>query len=270
MAFRTVSRSLFFVVLVPLLGCEGGGTEVEPERPRYEEYVRADDYLQLVMEVDSVAVAAPNLSVQQHVESVLASVVNKPMGVEIVRDQTLAPRGSDYMWTLEELGVLVDETSDLEVNNLTVKMHALFLDGGYAGDSAGSHTLGIAWADYQHMVIFKEKLKDLCTSGIYASMTEADNQMLCENSESALWLHEVGHLLGLVNRGVNMATEHEDPAHPGHTKSEESVMHWGYEWSALNGGIVDQIYKRIMVSHTDPLDFGVDCEADLAVIREAP
>lgn len=270
MRCRHIILSVLLLSLTLVASCGEEQAEVHSEGPPYVEYLRADNYSKLVMEIDSVATAAPDQNAQAHVQAVLSELLDKPGGVEIVRDQVLDSRGSQYSWTLEELGVLVSQSFDLEVEEGVLKMHAVFLDGSYAGDSGDNHILGLAWGDYRHFVIFKEKLKELCSTGIYANMTSADGQALCENSESAVWLHEVGHLLGLVNKGVASTSDHEDKDHPGHTKSEESVMHWSYELSASGSGIMDQIYKRIMVGRTEPLDFGASCEADLAAVREAP
>jgi len=253
-----------------LTACGDSGSSHDSEVPRFEDYLRGERYLKVVMEVDSVASAAPSQAAQAFVQDALNAVVKKPLGVEILRDQTLAPKGPEYPWTLDALGALVQDNLDLEVPEHTIKMHAVFLDGYYAADSGGMHTLGMAWPNHQHMVLFKEKLSEICSSGVYASLSEADRTLLCRNSESAVWLHQVGHLLGLVNKGVTPTSDHEDPEHPGHTKSEESVMHWSYEWSSLNGGVVDQSYKRIMVNLDDPLDFGEECEADLSAFRTAP
>ncbi|WP_422747023.1 hypothetical protein ACN27E_04910 [Mycobacterium sp. WMMD1722] len=74
--------------------------------------------------------------------------------------------------------------------------------------------------------------------------------------ERAVLVHEAGHLLALVNIGYSSPREREDPDHPNHSASEESVMHWAVEsvsiLSALGGG--------------PPDDFDADDRADLADI----
>jgi hypothetical protein len=50
--------------------------------------------------------------------------------------------------------------------------------------------------------------------------------------------HELGHLLGLVD--LVLDTGREDPEHPGHSRSRDSVMFWAVEsdliGSLLGGG----------------------------------
>lgn len=51
------------------------------------------------------------------------------------------------------------------------------------------------------------------------------------NFEEAAVIHELGHIYGLVNLTGHGAF-HEDPEHPGHSESRDSVMYWAVE-SAL-------------------------------------
>ncbi len=41
--------------------------------------------------------------------------------------------------------------------------------------------------------------------------------------------HEIGHTLGLVDNGVPMVQDHEDPDHANHTADPECIMYWAYE-----------------------------------------
>lgn len=45
--------------------------------------------------------------------------------------------------------------------------------------------------------------------------------------ERAVLIHEVGHALGLVNKGTPMVADHADPDAPGHSANPESVMYTG-------------------------------------------
>lgn len=46
--------------------------------------------------------------------------------------------------------------------------------------------------------------------------------------ETAVLVHELGHLFGLVNL-TGQGGSHEDPKHPGHSSSDGSVMYWAVE-----------------------------------------
>ena len=73
--------------------------------------------------------------------------------------------------------------------------------------------------------------------------------------EDAIALHEVGHLLGLVDLVVGSGRG--DPEHPGHSRNRDSVMYWAVESDAisqlLSGGIPNQL--------------DADDRAELAAIR---
>ena len=72
--------------------------------------------------------------------------------------------------------------------------------------------------------------------------------------ERAVTLHEVGHLLGLVD--LFLATGRGDPEHPGHSSSRDSVMYWSVE-TGLFADLAGDL----------PQDFDAADLADLAAIR---
>jgi hypothetical protein len=72
--------------------------------------------------------------------------------------------------------------------------------------------------------------------------------------ERAVSLHEVGHLLGLVD--LFLQTGRADPEHPGHSPSQDSVMFWAVE-SGLFADVMGDL----------PQDFDAADLADLAMIR---
>ncbi len=73
--------------------------------------------------------------------------------------------------------------------------------------------------------------------------------------EAALSLHEIGHILGLVD--LARKTGREDKEHPGHSSSRNSVMYWAVE-STLVGQVL---------GGPPPTDFDAADLADLAALR---
>ena len=72
--------------------------------------------------------------------------------------------------------------------------------------------------------------------------------------ERAVTLHELGHLLGLVD--LFLDTGRGDPEHPGHSASRDSVMYWSVE-TGLFADLAGDL----------PQDFDAADLADLATIR---
>jgi hypothetical protein len=73
--------------------------------------------------------------------------------------------------------------------------------------------------------------------------------------DDAVVLHELGHVLGLVDLARN--TGRADPDHPGHSKDTRSVMYW-----AVESSLVGQV-----LNGPPPTDFDADDLADLRALR---
>lgn len=73
--------------------------------------------------------------------------------------------------------------------------------------------------------------------------------------ELAVTIHELGHLLGLVDFVLD--TGREDPEHPGHSRNRDSVMFWAVESSLI----------RDVLAGGPPTEFDEADRADLDRIR---
>jgi len=239
----------------------GSGIDTLAPSPRSLDYLRSDTFSRLVLEVDSVPGFAPRASSQSGVEDRLLGLLSKPGGIVVTLDGSIPSRGSDHRWTFGELIQLAAQTADLAVPAGTTKMHVLFVDGAYDSGPGGGTVLGIAW-DQQNIVIFKQTLESLCAG---AGLPGLGDQ-LCSDAELAIWLHEIGHVLGLVDNGVPMVTPHEDPAHPGHDIDNDCLMYWAYEGDAL----FSRISGDLLGGGSSSLDFDAACREDLAAARGSP
>jgi hypothetical protein len=259
---RRTGRALALSGLLLVAACGAGagtgntgGVDTSAPTQKVGAYVRSDVYRRLVLEVDSVPGFVPRTSSCDRIEERLAEVVDKPDGVIVTLDGSIASRGVDHAWTFEELDALANQTFDLFVTADTVKMHVLFVDGRY--DARGGTVLGLAWGQ-QHIAIFRRTLDEHCGGG-----APLFGDTLCEDAELAIWVHEVGHLLGLVDNGLPMVANHEDGEHPGHDVSQDCVMYWAYEGDALFTKLSDQLVG----TGDAALDFCPHCLADLAAVR---
>jgi hypothetical protein len=73
--------------------------------------------------------------------------------------------------------------------------------------------------------------------------------------EQAVAVHEVGHLLGLVD--IALDRDRDDPEHPNHSRNRGSVMFW-----AIDTDLVGQI-----LGGPPPRSFDADDQRDLADLR---
>jgi len=95
--------------------------------------------------------------------------------------------------------------------NLTV----IFLQGLFNGSS---NVLGVHVTGTRFVFVFKDVVE-----GIGGT---SDQQKYVEQ---ATVVHELGHLIGLVNNGIPQTVAHEDLNHPHHTSNDECVMFWAIE-----------------------------------------
>ena len=197
-------------------------------------YLRATTARRIVVDVRSQAGAAPRQASLDHVASVLRAVSDKT--VDVVGGEV---PGGGHQWTAADIRSLADTTGTASTADDAV-VHLFFLAGGFAGDD---QVLGISVRS-DVAAVFSDRVDQ--AAGLLADPGRI---------EAAVSMHEVGHLLGLVD--LFLSTGRADPDHPGHSRNRGSVMYYAVEStlvaSLLGGG--------------PPVDFDADDLADLATIR---
>lgn len=235
MAMRTAARHCAvrvalvsaLVAAVALTGClKGTPFDAGVGDPGPADYVSSRDYTRWIIELDIVRGMDPPSSALTVLHDRLAEVVSKPDGIEVRKDETLDPRGG--VWTQEDVLATSERTQDVGTGDGTVSIHVLVLDGEY-------QTANVLGATYHRersdgtvtssgpIVLFAETIRDAACPPPLG---------LCLNEEAiwqAVFVHEFGHAMGLVNIGAPMQTDHEDDAHPGHSDNRNSVMYYAVE-----------------------------------------
>ena len=85
---------------------------------------------------------------------------------------------------------------------------------------------------------------------------------MSEQVEQVTLVHEFGHAIGMVNRGVPMVEDHHDTDHGAHCSNPDCVMYWTVE----GADIVGFIQSRLLGA-SDVL-FGPECLADFDAAAE--
>ena len=83
----------------------------------------------------------------------------------------------------------------------------------------------------------------------------------CRAVEFGVWSHEVGHVIGLVNNGLAMQSDHEDAEHPHHDVEPGCLMYWAYDGPSFG----EATLSRLMAGD-DEIDF---CQASLDDLANA-
>ena len=223
---------------------------------RPADYIRGTVATRLVIELDTVAGEAARAEVAEALGAGLRPLLDKPDGVVVEVDQTDLPaEGADRVWTFEDLQALADATFEASRPRGTIAMHTLWLDGRYERPGV----LGVAWGNV-HVAIFSDFLDGTC-----ARLLPGLSEVLCAASEEAIWTHEVGHVLGLVNNGLPMVEDHQDPENGAHDADDGCIMYWAYEGESL----VTVLRDAIMNGDETDLGFDAACLADIAAVRDA-
>jgi hypothetical protein len=243
-----------------LVGCGTADAEELPPQGRIAALVRGDRYPRMMIEVDAVAGMEPDAAAREDVAAELGTVLDKPDGIDLVLDETLAPFGVDHAWTGDELSALRQKMFNRPVDDDTVAVHVLALDGYSAGDTDEHVTVGLSW-DSTYIVLFSQSIHEAC-SGRFVPLPS--QEALCGLSEYAILLHEMGHLLGLVNLGTSMVDDHEDTDHPAHCENPDCVMYWLYERRRS----LDDLAERFVGGDTRGVGFDDACRDDIARFRD--
>ena len=184
--------------------------------------LRADAYTSMVVEIDYESGYRPMSSSTDMLLERLESVCDKPDGITF--DFNEVSFGHEGDWTADDVREKAWDNKDrspLEGSTLTWQI--IFPSGYYEDDSV----LGVA-VDASSIALFGDSIDT--ANGPF-------NRPSVEDVENSVTVHEVGHLLGLVNLVYQSPVDHEDETHKGHSNNEDSVMYWAVE-SADLGNII--------------------------------
>ncbi|MHC4829033.1 MAG: hypothetical protein ACYTFT_01555, partial [Planctomycetota bacterium] len=132
--------------------------------------------------------------------------VRKSQGIELdVADEAIPADLASSIYDRDALSLLELDYRDHGLSDPKNPGQAVIWVVYLNGDSARSldqprSTFGLAFGGSE-IALFKERL------------TEASPEEVREAAEKAVLLHEVGHLLGLVNNAIPMVADHESLEH---------------------------------------------------------
>ncbi len=223
----------------------GGGPMVSAQ---ILDYLRGDRASSLTVEVDYVAGTEITSEAQAHFVARLGTVLDKPGGVTVQLDEVI-PSHADTPWELEELRTLAAERQTLDGGADGTVLHLMFVDGRFTIRGV----LGAALSATS-IVIFRETIDQVCDS---PSVLPLQRASVCGAIEATVLLHETGHVIGLVNRGLPMVEDHEDPERRGHEATEGCLMYFALEDAG------DFALDGFLGGDPEPIDFCAGSMADI-------
>lgn len=178
-------------------------------------------YTKLTVEVQSFKGQEPSENTLQYIQSFLEKRLNKPDGIKII--STSIDPGRSAKYSLTDIRKLEEKYRTRYSSGSEASIYFLFIDGEYAGNSSNNYVLGVAYGA-NSMVIFENSI---------AQYSGGLGQPSRSSLESAVSIHEIGHILGLVNNGSGMVTDHEDKAHQKHCSNKDCIMYYQAETSDM-------------------------------------
>ena len=237
---------LSILLLTPVLsGCLSDGVldEIIPQKKGIPGGLTmaclTDSYTELIIEIDFESGYKPETSSTDLLTQRISEVCSFSQGISTEFTETnFADVGTWSADDVREQG-WDNKNADPTVGK-TLRWQLIFPAESYEDDSV----LGVA-VDASTIAIFGESVDG--AAGFF-------NRPSAEEVENSVMVHEVGHLLGLVNLVYTSPVDHESADKPGHSDNDDSVMYWAIESMSVGSFISGDL----------PNDFDQDDKNDLA------
>lgn len=218
---QLLKRTLHLLFLFLLLtGC--AKEEIDPnEKPlgaSSRDFLTADRYTSMTLEIVYVEGFAPTQSAIDEVKVFLNTYLNKPAGIKVVMNSIPSPGVGEY--SSQEVAEVEDRYRSVFSRGDDLGVFIFFADDHSAKDVPSNtgvfqkRSLGTAYRNTS-IVIYEKSV-----------LVMSKNKSLAEHTTLR---HEFGHLFGLVDNGTPALSPHvyhdpEDPSEKGHCSVEDCLM----------------------------------------------
>ena len=204
-----------------------------------KDYLKNDIYTYLLIEIDYVPGYAPDNDALSLLIQRITFYTNKT-----IKDKVLnAELENRDKYTIEEVYELEKKHRNYYTANDVAVLYFIYLSGEFADEK---NVLGVAYTGTS-IVVFKETIKKAAT--VYLPVRDI---------ESAVLVHEFGHIIGLVNINYKSDRNHEDTAHKYHCINPKCVMYYEVE------------SRKLSIIFTGlPTDFDDNCRKDIEKLKSS-
>jgi hypothetical protein len=207
---RLILAFLFLVLVTD--SCKKDRREVFfPVKPN--DFLSASKYEKLVLDIVYVDGYQPSSEAIAHMENFLDQRLNKPGGIFVNYKAIASPGKSSY--SQDDLNKIEKKERSHYTKGSTLAAYIFFTDAPYTDQNVLGLTYGTsAFALFEYSVHQN--------SGGFG---QPSRFVL----ESTVVEHEFGHLLGLVDNGTKMQSNHKDAANGNHCDNQNCLMYYGVE-----------------------------------------
>jgi len=179
-----------------------------------------NQFKSITIEIVSVQGFEPTSTAVDAFRQFLENRIFKPDGITI--NQRSVASSNRAPFTVDEIREIEDGNRGLFNAGDEITVYVYFADGNNEGDTNTQVTLGTAYRNTS-MVIYESTLRRLSTRPGAPSLPTI---------ETATLNHEFAHLMGLVNIGTPLQSDHEDPEAGGHCNVESCLMEAAIEFAS--------------------------------------
>ena len=197
----------------------------------------AAKYSYIKIEIQYMPGYQPDAAAVNNLVAFINSLVNKPGGVTVVQTQ-IASAGKTVL-SLNDIATIEKNNRTVYTSGNQLGAYFLFTDGNYSE----ANVLGLAFRNTS-MSLLGKTIHDNSGGIGQASRTKVVSTVL---------QHEFAHILGLVNIGSAMQTNHQDGAHGNHCNNTNCLMYYTSETTDILG---------ILITGNIPV-LDANCKADL-------
>lgn len=183
------------------------------------ELLSASTYSSLDIEIQYMPGFQPDAAALNNLTSFLNSLLNKPGGINIHQSQVAASGRSSL--SLSDISLTEKNNRSTFTNGSSISVYILITDGSYSDPSV----FGVAYRNTS-ICLFGQTIQSNSGSIGQVNRTKLVTTVL---------EHELGHLMGLVDIGSPMVTNHKDQAHGNHCNNQNCLMYYSAETTDLLG-----------------------------------
>lgn len=174
------------------------------------DFLTADSFEDLVIEIDYMQGYAPTQESLDNLQQFLEERLNKT-SITIL-NPTEIPAVGQSEYTADEIRDLERQHRDEFSEEGLLTAYFIFVDSEFAQ----ANVLGIAHFNTS-MALFGETIEG-ASGGV--------GQVSREDIETIVMRHEFGHIIGLVNNGADMQTNHQDTGNGRHCDVDSCLMYY--------------------------------------------